>query len=341
MAPADSTVDEGSASDGVSTLDEQPDTMATPAVTGNQPITAVSDPAAPLPAGGPLASRAIPESPASAGSAPAAIGSVAKFHAEPPVFAYARHAKSPLPYLAAAVVAGSASVLVVRWAVQPVNFGRQGGWSLQWWDRVAVFFLQAENLHGLGADHARLAWASAILLLLGISLVLLTRRIGQNSKADEGYFGAILATCSLFAWWDLPSVIGHQSPAYGEERFRLALAAMLVLIQFIFARWAFAHKLWRSGGLPLEPIAFLLWVPQLVATFWYAGSLAYTKLAVGKHGHHHSPWRDTPAIDRLWQWSTRGTGAAIAVLIVVVTVIQHVGIRADRAAEAEYKGVTI
>jgi hypothetical protein len=339
MAPSDPTAGPGATTgDGPTDAASAP-TSAVPVLTEQAPLSTPSEPAVAPPAGGPLASRVVElDSPSTLASSPGSLASVTRFAAEPPTYTYSRHAQTPLPYFLGTAVVAAVTTFVVRWAVQPLDAPHSGGLSTSWWDRVQIFYLQAENLQADLTDHGRLTWAAVALTVLAVSLVVWIRRIGQNAKADSGYFGAVLAVAGLFGWWTLPFYIGHERPEYGEIRFRLALAALLVLIQAIFARWAFTHKIWRAGNLPFEPIAYLLWIPQMVATFWFAGATAFTMFAVGKHGDKHSSWRPTEAMARLWQWSTRGTALAVAILLVAVTVVQHIGIAADKAARADYEG---
>jgi hypothetical protein len=168
--------------------------------------------------------------------------------------------------------------------------------------------------------------------------VLWVRRIGQNARADVGVFGSLLVLAAVPAWFTLPLTIAPSASAesVSVERLRLTLALVLLLGQGLFARWAFTHKIWRAGRLPMEQVAYVLWLPLLAAGTWFYGASLWTSISIDEHGHGHSKWRPTAAIARTELWTVRGTGLAVFVLVVVVTVRQHLGVRADRAMAKEW-----
>ena len=277
-------------------------------------------------------------SPAAVNNAPTGFGTVRQNIDERPKPNYSIHATSPVPYAVAALTALIAAIGVVRWAIEDVGSRSTAGFTDTWWTAITVFVTQTQVYSVVGTDRVRLWWAFAGLVVAGLAVVLWVRRIGQNARADVGVFGSLLVLAAVPAWFTLPLTIAPSASAESISvvRLRITLALVVLLGQGLFARWAFTHKIWRAGRLPLEQVAYVLWLPLLTAGTWLYGAALWTSISVDEHGRGHSKWRPTEAIARAELWTVRGTGLMVFVLVVLVTVRQHLGVRADRALAKEW-----
>ncbi len=252
---------------------------------------------------------------------------------------YTSTARTPLPEMVAAIAVLASTFFVIRWALTTVGQPSRGP-STTWWDIVTAFTLQDRRLGINGADGARLWWAMGAMILSLLVLIAWSRRIGVNNRSSDRYFGAVLPLLALPGWWVLPLITPMGRGIDRTESItRVAIVVLLLVSQALFTRWIFVHKVWRSGDLPVEPVALLLWAPLLVAGGWYYGSALWTIVARGDNGFGHSGWRPTETMGRALSWATRGTGIALLAVLIAVTVVQHVGIRRDRLAHDERVGL--
>ncbi len=252
---------------------------------------------------------------------------------------YSSTARTPLPEMVAAVAVMASTFFIIRWALTDVSNPSVGP-STTWWDLVTASILQDRRLSIVDTDGGRVWWAVGAMILSLLVLVLWSRRIGVNNRASGRYFGAVLPLLALPGWWILPLIVPEgRSPDRNEAITRLAITVLVLVSQALFTRWVFVHKVWRSGELPFEPAALLLWVPLAVAGAWFYGAQLWTIVAQGADGRGHSGWRPTETMQRGVSWATRGTGIALLVVLIAVTVVQHAGIRRDRRANDERMGL--
>lgn len=245
---------------------------------------------------------------------------------------FASTARTPLPEMVGSVIVMGATFGIIRWALTGVSQPSRG-LSVTWWDVVTAFTLQDRRLGINGTDGARLWWAGGAMLLSLLVLIAWTRRIGVNNRSSDRYFGAVLPFLALPGWWILPLItpVGRGVDRT-ESITRVAIVVLLLMSQALFTRWIFVHKVWRSGDLPVDPAALFLWVPMLVAGVWYYGSALWTIVARGENGRGHPGWQPTETMERALSWAIRGTGIALLVVLIAVSVVQHLGIRRDRIA---------
>lgn len=251
-----------------------------------------------------------------------------------PVSTYLHQAGSPLPYLAASIVSLASAWVMFSWN-QGLEQARSPG---NLWSYSTAVLLPYEALPGsndVWSNRLTLAVAvgAALILLLWIG------RIGRNVRGPG--FGFSLGLLALPAWFTLPLTIGLENEidrGYGVFILRTALALMLLIGQYALLRATLLRRVWSASQLPRPGVATLLWLPALVPQAMFLGSGLFTLLAVGEDGSGRSGWTPTSTMVEVGRWADRASGVAILMLLVVVSVRQHEGIAADRAADAAYRG---
>lgn len=320
----------------------------TPGVPGSP--TVATPPSAPTepPALGPV--------PASGGSAPGWPGATAAgavpgtvnvgsigLEAErvrPPKLSYSRHAITPLPYAGAALAAVVALLVADRWATSGTFSGNRD--SIKTLNQV---WFTVDNLLLAQLDDVSLLRSTTkgavVLVLAGIvagSIALWVARLGRNLPLGESSFGVGFALLALPAWWTFPMTVGlfeNPSTTRIDALMRLGLAAAILSAQFLLLRWALLNKIWRSGRLPGDLGAIVLWLPELIPWMLFLGSSIFTLAGTGDGEAPPTAWRPTPAMVDWGQALSKASAVGILVLLVVVSVRQHLGMIEDRRRDQE------
>ncbi|WP_421118892.1 hypothetical protein ACE2AJ_16220 [Aquihabitans daechungensis] len=248
---------------------------------------------------------------------------------------YSRNSGTAIPYLVAAFVLMGAAWWAMRWssfavgAPDPVR-------SSEWWTSITGVLLPAEEIRLASYSYARMWIAVALLILAALAICLWIGRIGSNLRSNQQPFGSVLPLLAFPAWWILPLSIGVTTDSDRSREdllVRFLLAFGILFAQFLLLRWPLLNRIWRAGHLPYDLASIVLWLPMMIPWMMFFLSNAFTLLAVGDDGDvSDSAWRPTLAMLDWARWTTRATGIATLVLLVVVTMTQHVGLMKDRAA---------
>ncbi len=135
----------------------------------------------------------------------------------------------------------------------------------------------------------------------------------------------------------MESAVAGDSPTdRSDTLLRYSFTLLFMLAQVGVARSVFANRLWKAGRLRFEWAAALLWVPALAAYGWLLGAWCFTLVEIGDDGRGHSAWRPTELHGDLADWAGRLSYVGTFVLLVVVTVRQHLGLQRDRAEDAAF-----
>lgn len=250
---------------------------------------------------------------------------------------YSRNSGTAIPYLIAAFVLMAAAGWAMRWsrlvvgAPDPVR-------SSEWWTNITGVLLPGEDIRLASYSQPRMWTALALLMLAAAAIFVWIGRIGSNLRTNQRPFGATLALLAFPAWWILPLSLGATT---GSDRsredllVRFLVAFGILFTQFLLVRWPVLNRIWRAGHLPYDQASLALWLPMMIPWMMYLASNVFTLLAVGIHGSvADSAWQPTANMVEWARWTTRVTGVGTLVLLVVVTVTQHVGLVKDRAAAA-------
>lgn len=248
---------------------------------------------------------------------------------------YSRTSGTPIPYLVGALALMAAAAWAWHWselvpgATDPVK-------SSEWWTNITAVLLPGEDVRFASYSDTRMWVTLALLLLAATVVVLWIGRIGSNLRSGQQPFGAFLPIVAFPAWWLLPISIGSTTDATrtrGDLLVRFLVAFALIFAQFLLMRWPTLNRIWRAGRLPYDLASILLWLPMMIPWLMYFGSTAFSLLAVGERGSlSDSAWRPTPAMLDWARSLTRVSAVATLILLVVVSVVQHLGVARDRAA---------
>jgi len=247
---------------------------------------------------------------------------------------YSRTGVTPLPFMVAGLVAIVAAAWAIDWArlapgaTDPVR-------TSEWWINVTSVLAPGES-PGLGAYSQTRMWtALALLVIAAIVLAIWIGRIGTNVRMGHAPFGAFLPLLAFPAWWMLPITIGITADgtrSRSDALIRYLVAFGILFAQFLLVRWPTLNRIWRAGRLPYDVASIVLWLPMLIPWSMIVLSNAYTLFVVGEDGRRSdSDWLPTANMVDWARWITRASGVAIVVLLVVVSVMQHIGLRQDRA----------
>lgn len=248
---------------------------------------------------------------------------------------YSRNSGTALPYLVVAFVLMGAAWWGMRWstlkpgAPDPVR-------TSEWWTNITAVLLPGEDIRFASYSQSRMWIALSLLLLAAAAVMAWIGRIGTNLRTNQQPFGSVLPAITFPAWWILPISIGITTDSDRSRqdllvRFLLAFGALFA--QFLLLRWPLLNRIWRAGRLPYDLASIVLWLPMMVAWSMYLCSTIFTLLAIGEDGSYaDSAWRPTPAMVDWARYLTRATGVGILVLLVVVTIAQHIGLAKDRVA---------
>jgi hypothetical protein len=250
---------------------------------------------------------------------------------------YARRAVTPLPYLAAAVVATVAAWVAIH-RVAPGS-GETGRIGSAWYYNLVALIAPWERTSDLVTSRAA-EWVTSGLLVLAVGAVVVwIARIGQNVRSGASPFGLVLPLLAFPAWWMLPFTIGSRNLAnrtFLDNLTRFALCLALVLAQFVLVRWPALNRIWRAGRLRYDYLSIALWAPMAVPWIMWFASYTFSLASTGEDGHFRdSNWLPTHNMAVWATWTSRACSLGVVALLVAVSVLQHLGIRQDRAAEAE------
>lgn len=302
--------------------------------------------------GGPLRARGVPPSfaqvPPSVAEAygvshsrPGAGGGNVQASGVPGVVAtrinavYGYHARSPLPHLAAAMVAGVGTLWAVLWAQgsgEPV--GRAEALFFYTFQVLTPF---VDETGGSVAMRNRIAVAAALVTL--VTLVALISRLGRNLRHQSLWAG--LALFALPSWFVLPLIVdlnGGARDTYGTTITMLTITLVLVLLQFGLLRAALYRNLWSVLELPGAAWSAVLWLPSATTLGLYFGSGLYTLIAIGSDGRGTSGWEPTERMFDGVIWTGRAADAALVIIVAAGAMHQHMGIGRERQAEREASG---
>lgn len=257
----------------------------------------------------------------------------------PPKLSFSRHAITPLPYAGAALASIVALLVALSWATDgtPAADAPDSLRTLnQVWLVVTNLLLVQEDVQLLvGVQEA-----TVMLVLAGIvvaAMALWIGRIGRNLPLGDASFGMGLALLGLPAWWTFSLTAGALDDfdrSRIDAMMRIAVAAGVLVVQFVLLRWALLNKVWRAGRIPGDLGALVLWVPEIVPWSLYLGSSLYTLAATDEGEPPSTTWQPTEAMVDWGIALSRISLVAIIVLLLVVSVRQHLGIAADRRTDA-------
>ena len=249
---------------------------------------------------------------------------------------YARTAVTPIPMMVGAVVALGAAAWAYDWSALAPGADDPVG-SSEWWANITAVLLPGEDLRLASYSQFRMWLALSFLVLAALVVALWIGRIGRNLRPSHAPFGSLLPLLAFPAWWMLPLTLGTTNNfdrSRADLLVRYLVAFGLLFTQFLILRWPLLNRIWRAGRLRYDVASVVLWLPMMIPWAMILLSSAFTYLAIGNDGViADSAWVTTPA---MFDWArnlTRATSVGVLVLLVVVTVAQHLGIAEDRADE--------
>lgn len=248
---------------------------------------------------------------------------------------YSLNAHSPVPYMVAALVAGAAAWWAMDWS-KPTLEATDPVRSSEWWTNITGVLLPAEDIRFASYSASRMWITLGLLVLTAILVAVWIGRIGTNLRTGDQPFGSLLPILTFPAWWLLPISIGLTGGAprsRGDVLLRFLTASGILIAQCLLLRWPTLNRIWRAGRLPYDLASIVLWLPMMIPWLMLFGSNAYSVITVDEGGSlRDSSWQPTETMADWARAATRVTSVAILVLLVVVTVVQHISLRRDRAA---------
>ncbi len=248
---------------------------------------------------------------------------------------YTRAAVSAIPHLLSSLALLAAAWWALRWS-RPIAGAPDPVRSSEWWTNITSVLLPGEDIR-LGSYSWSRMWITLALLVLAASAVLAWMgRIGRNLRSSQQPFGPTLALLAFPAWWLLPISIGVTSDSDRSREdllVRFLLAFAVLFAQFLLLRWPVLNRIWRAGRMPYDLVSIVLWLPMMILWMVFFAANVFTLVTVGERGTvADSSWRPTTAMLDWARGTTRATAIATLVLLIVVTIMQHIGLRRDRAA---------
>ena len=249
---------------------------------------------------------------------------------------FSRTGSSPIAYLAVALVAIAASWWAMDWSKLTAGATNPSGAS-EWWVNISSVLLPGEDARFGFYSEFRMRLALGLLIVAGIAVALWIGRIGSNLRPGQAPFGAFLPVVALPAWWLLPLTIGITSDSTrstADLLVRYLVAFAILFAQFLLLRWPTLNRIWRAGHIRYDLISIILWLPMMIPWMIWMGANIYTFITIGDSGTvADSKWIPTPAMLDWARWVSRASGLGILLLLLVVSVLQHEGMRLDRSEE--------
>jgi hypothetical protein len=249
---------------------------------------------------------------------------------------YARAAVSPLPFLGVAAAAAVAAWVALH---QVAPTGEEVGRPASAWFYNTSQLVAPWERIDLRVSSSTAEWVATGLLALGaVAVVAWIARVGQNVRSGAMPFGLAMPLLAFPAWWMLPLTLGSRD--IGNRSFldmlsRFSFALVILLAQFVLIRWPGLNRLWRAGRLRYDYLSMALWLPMAVPWFMFLASYTLSLASTGEDGRlADSSWLPTHNMQVWATWTSRACSIGTLVLLVVVSVIQHLGIRRDRAEDA-------
>lgn len=246
---------------------------------------------------------------------------------------FSRNGITPIPFMVVAFAGMAAAWWALDWskitaeATDPVR-------SSEWWTNITSVLLPGEDLRAGSFSDVRMWVALGLLMLAAGLLALWIGRIGTNVRTGHAPFGTFLPLLAFPAWWLLPLTIGATSDptrSRSDQLLRYLVAFAILFAQFLLVRWPTLNRIWRAGHLRYDLASIILWLPMMIPWMLLFASNAFTYLAIGDDGTFaDSSWRPTETMLDWARNTTRVTGIGILLLLVVVSVAQHLGMAKDR-----------
>ena len=246
---------------------------------------------------------------------------------------YSRNGTTPIAYMIVAFAAMAAAWWAIDWsavtaeATEPVR-------SSEWWTSITSVLLPGEDLRLVSFSQFRMWVAIALLVLAAGSVAVWIGRIGGNVRPSHAPFGVFVPLIALPAWWLLPLTSGATSDptrSRSDLLLRYLVAFGILFTQFLLLRWPALNRIWRAGHLRYDLASIVLWLPMMIPWMVLFASNAFTYLAIGDDGAiADSAWRPTSAMLDWARNVTRASSIGIVILLVAVSVAQHLGMAKDR-----------
>lgn len=290
-------------------------------------------------AGGPVAPSTPPSYPAAApgagspatlapdlsfaGSVGTAVGHRSRDRYKPR-FSY--QSRSPLPHLVV--------VLVLLGLVVFATVNIDSSALDQSTDVIDTSTGQLAGSGDVGDDDA-MVWLG-VLAILGtfVAVCVLIGRIGANVRGTVSSFGAWTAAVALPAWhvWLLNRLDVYGVDSYGSLMATYVTCFVLALIGYCILQARLFSRLWEAGGFGGERWSPVLWAPPALGWLTLYASAIFTLVSVGEDGGGTSRWVPTERMGLFTDGAVVGSLLGLLALLIAVSVAQHRGIRADRAA---------
>jgi hypothetical protein len=245
----------------------------------------------------------------------------------------------PVPFMIVALATMAAAWWAVEWskitpeATDPVR-------SSEWWVNITAVLLPSE-FAVTGVDtrvgsysQFRMWVALGLLILAAVTIALWIGRIGNNVRTGHAPFGAFLPIVAFPAWWLLPLTIGITSDtgrSQSDLLLRFLVAFAMLFTQFLIMRWPTLNRIWRAGRLRYDLASIILWLPMMIPWMMFLASTSFTLLVIGEDERFSdSSWQPTPAMLDWARALTIASSVGILLLLIVVSVAQHLGMAQDR-----------
>lgn len=190
------------------------------------------------------------------------------------------------------------------------------------------------NNTGLSSDEWLVLVGIGAILLAFVSVCVLISRIGRNVRGMVSTFGGWTAFFALPLWHTEP--LGRLDPyryyGFGTLLFVFMLSLLLALVGYGILQARLFHRLWEAGGFAGPRWSALLWAPPAVGWITVYASATFTVLSIGSDGTGSSSWEPTVRMEAFAGVASLVCAVGVFALLVAVSIAQHRGIAADRAA---------
>ena len=190
----------------------------------------------------------------------------------------------------------------------------------------------------------------SMVALVGLAVVALVasiawlRQIGVNDRS----FGLPLVLLSCVPWESLALWSDdHGSRTVEGLMAQVAFAIVVMLVAGFFLRRIMITKIWYAGGLPAPVLSILLWLPQLALTVTVLAT-ALVNMAGAKtrtsttafYQFTQTTWDPvSPALVSITAVVAAVSALAAFLVLLTVTIAQHIGVRRDQAARRRAREV--